>query len=88
MYTGYKIRKAAGSYWLLDMKQAGKDYKEPIELNESGAEIWELVSRGLDVSEVAKCLAEQYEMEPEIVEKDVWQFLAGLEAAGISIGAK
>lgn len=79
----YRIRKAAGSYWLLDMEQSGKYYKEPIELNESGARIWELASQGWDISKMAQYLAEEYEVEPESVKEDIQQFLAGLEQAGI-----
>lgn len=83
MGARYRIRKAAGSYWLLDMEQSGKYYKEPIELNESGAKIWELADQGWDVSRIAGHLAAQYEMDSETVEEDVRQFFAGLEAAGI-----
>ncbi len=84
----YRIRKAAGSYWLLDMEQTGRHYIEPIELNESGARIWELFCRGLDVAAIAKDLAEQYGIDREAVKEDVLQFLARLEAAGVSIGVK
>ena len=83
MGARYRIRKAAGSYWLLDMEQSGKYYKEPIELNESGARIWELADQGWDVSQIAGHLAAQYEMDSETVEEDVRQFFAGLEAVGI-----
>lgn len=88
MSGGYKIRKAAGSYWLLDMEQDGKDYKEPIEINESGARIWELASQGREVQSIAEDLAKQYGIGIEMVKEDVRQFLEGLEAAGISIETK
>lgn len=84
----YRIRKAAGSYWLLDMEQPGDHYTEPIELNESGARIWELASRGLAVPAIAEELAGQYGVDMKIVKEDVMQFLAGLEAVGVSIGVK
>ncbi len=87
MSARYRIRKAAGSYWLLDMEQSGKYYIEPIELNESGAKIWELASRGWDVSKIAEYLAGQYEMDAETVKEDVRQFFAGLETAGVKIPA-
>lgn len=78
------LRKAAGSYWLLDMEQDGKRYKEPIELNESGARIWELAYEGKSEPIIAKYITEQYGIELTEAEEDVRQFLAGLEAAGIS----
>lgn len=85
MRARYGIRKAAGSYWLLDMEQSGKHYIEPIELNESGARIWELAGRGMDISEIAGQLAGQYGIDAEIVKDDVRQFFAGLETAGVEI---
>lgn len=84
----YSLRKAAGSYWLLDMQQDGKNYIEPIALNESGARIWELASQGLEVSAIAELLAKQYGIGAEMVKEDILQFLEGLEAAGVSIGDK
>lgn len=88
MNVRYRIRKAAGSYWLLDMEQPGDNYIEPIELNESGARIWELASQGLDAAAIAEDLARQYGIDMETVKEDVMQFLAGLEAVGVSIGVK
>lgn len=88
MSSGYMIRKAAGSYWLLCMEQDGKDYKEPIEINESGARIWELASQGRDVPVIAEDLAKQYGMDIEMVKEDVRQFLEGLKSAGVSIETK
>lgn len=84
MGTKYMLRKAAGSYWLLDMEQDGKQYKEPIELNESGAIIWDLVCKGREELAVAEYIAEQYGIGLAEAKEDVRQFLAGLEAAGIS----
>jgi acid phosphatase class B len=70
------------------MEQPGDNYIEPIELNESGAKIWELASQGLDAVAIAEDLARQYGIDMETVKEDVMQFLAGLEAVGVSIGVK
>lgn len=86
MNARYSVRKAAGNYWLLDMQQDGKNYIEPIALNESGARIWELASQGLDISAIAEHLAKQYGIGAEMVKEDILRFLEGLEAVGVSIG--
>ena len=88
MNARYRLRKAAGSYWLLDMQQDGKNYIEPIALNESGARIWELASQGLEISAIAEQLAKQYGIGAEMVREDILHFLEGLKAAGVSIGDK
>lgn len=82
------LRKAAGSYWLLDMEQDGKQYKEPVELNESGAKIWRLACEGKSELAIAEYITEQYGIELMEAKEDVRQFLAGLEAAGITIRDK
>lgn len=38
--NGYELRKAAGLYWLLDLRQDGEHYKPPLAMNEMGAEIF------------------------------------------------
>lgn len=88
MNTRYMLRKAAGSYWLLDMEQDGKQYKEPLELNESGAKIWELAYEGKSESAIAEYITEQYGIELAEAKEDVRQFLAGLEVVGIAIRDK
>lgn len=88
MNARYRVRKAAGSYWLLDMQQDGKNYIEPIAMNESGARIWELASQGLEIPAIAEHLAKQYGIGTEMVKEDILQFLEGLEAAGVSMGDK
>lgn len=32
--NGYELRKAAGLYWLLDLRQDGEHYKPPLAMNE------------------------------------------------------
>lgn len=88
MGNRYKIRKAAGSCWLLDMEQDGKNYRKPIEINESGARIWELASQGGDELFIAKELAKEYGIGIEMLKEDVRQFLEGLKNAGVSIETK
>lgn len=45
--NGYELRKAAGLYWLLDLRQDGEHYKPPLAMNEMdwrlcGQHIWEI----------------------------------------------
>ena len=32
--NGYELRKAAGLYWLLDLRQGGEHYKPPLAMND------------------------------------------------------
>jgi hypothetical protein len=81
----YQLRHAAGMYWLLDMRQQGKEYQRPVFLNESGAFLWELLEQGLNRDQIVNRLCQEFDTEPEDVEKDVEDFFQQLEQHGIFV---
>lgn len=79
----YCLRYAGGIYWLLDCKQQGVPYKEPVPMNEVGADIWKLFAQDKTEAEVIDCICEEYGVDKETVRQDVEQFKKQLlEAAG------
>lgn len=50
--NGYELRKAAGLYWLLDLRQDGEHYKPPLAMNEMGAEIFKYRQLGDNEEEI------------------------------------
>ena len=80
----YRLRAAAGSYWLLDMQQEGKVEQIP-ELNESGAMLWKLLEGGMTLQEAAQSVSHTYGIDLESAYADVSQFAEGLKAAGIEL---
>ena len=48
-----------------------------------GARIWELLSEGKDTSQLVPILLEDYEVETEVLEADVADFLAELSRLGL-----
>lgn len=81
----YQLRAAAGNYWLLDMQQEGREEQCPVELNESGALLWGLMEKDMNLQEIALYLSENYEINIEDAKEDVTQFLEGLRRAGITL---
>lgn len=81
----WQLRHAAGSYWLLDMKQEPENRKSPLSLNQAGAEIWNLFQQGLDEEAVAEQMSLRYQIDRESALEDVRGFLAGLKVQGIVI---
>ena len=82
----YQLRHAAGKYYLLDMEQPGMPYKRPMELNEIGAEIWQMMAEGCGVEQVVAQLAKEYDAEEVYIREDVLQFQKSLLAYGVEIG--
>lgn len=81
----YSLRKAAGLYWLLDMKQVGIPYKRPMSMNEIGAQIWDLLEREYTLSAICREIAAEYNEEEEEIKKDVLEFVNQLKAYGVHI---
>lgn len=48
-----------------------------------GARIWELLSEGLDTTQIIPLLLEEYEVEPAVLMADVDEFLAELSRLGL-----
>lgn len=78
----YKLRYAAGLYWLLDMEQEGVPYKRPLAMNSVGAYIWQLLMKGDKQEDIAEKLSEEYQVDRETVLKDISCFLKQLEQYG------
>ena len=81
----YQLRKAAGAYWLLAMNQRGKEYRQPLMLNESGALIWKAVVQGDSKEKIAKEFAERFSLSQEEALADIEDFLKELSVYGIEM---
>lgn len=79
--NAFLLREAAGSFWLLDMRQSGKEFRKPAELNESAAQIWEWYASGKEAAEIAKKLSKKYGIPEKEALEDVLQFLDAVQRA-------
>ena len=82
MNTKFQLRYAAGIYWLLDMEQEIGNYKQPLSMNEVGAEIFELMQEGKSNQQIAEILGDRYSSKPEDVLGDIVGFELQLKEFG------
>lgn len=68
----------AGEAVILDFK-SGVYYG----LNEVGARIWNLIQQPKTVSEIRDAIVAEYEIEPELCDRDLKALLQQLEASGL-----
>jgi hypothetical protein len=68
----------AGEAVILDFK-SGVYYG----LNEVGARIWNLIQQPKSVSEIRDAIVAEYEIEPEVCDRDLKALLQQLEASGL-----
>ena len=85
LYPGFVLRHAAGTWRLLDLTHPELPYKKPLQLNESGAFIYERLSSGESVSEIASELSKEFSVPLEDVSKDVEEFVSQLRAYGVPL---
>ena len=82
----YQLRHVAGRFYLLDMMQTGKLYKRPMEMNEIGAEIWQMLTEGYTTEQVVQRLSGEYDADESEIRQDVLVFKKGLLVYGVEIG--
>ena len=85
MREKYQLRHAAGSYWLLVMEQTGKDYIQPVSLNEAGAEIWRRLQEKDTVEQIAEEYHRRFQIPVTEAMADIEQFLGQLKKQGIEV---
>ena len=79
----YRLRHAAGVYWLLDVAQPGFPYRWPLQMNEVGADIWKLLEAGCAKEDLVQKLLLEYDVDPCVLREDVEAFLQMLTQYGI-----
>lgn len=78
---GYVLREVAGNYIVVAVGDAVKNFNGIINLNESAAFLWKLLSEDVTEEQLVEKLLEEYEVEREMAEKDVKAFLDKLTNA-------
>jgi hypothetical protein len=66
--------------------QTGKLYKRPMEMNEIGAEIWQMLTEGYTTEQMVQRLTGEYDADESEIRQDVLAFKKGLLTYGVEIG--
>ncbi len=81
LVENYQLRYAAGRYFLLDMKQSPELYRKPLQLNTTGARIFNMLAEGISEKDIVDRLYSEYQEVPdaEDIRQDVRFFIEQLE---------
>lgn len=79
----FVLRDIAGDLLLVPAGKAALDLNGMLTLNEVGAEIWHMLPEVEDEEELIARLLDIYEVEEEVLRKDVTDFLDSLRKLGI-----
>lgn len=79
---GFMLREVAGSFVVVNIS-GELSFNGMITLNDTGAFIWKKLEQGISQQDIAASLAAEYDVEPEIADRDVDIFLKKMAGAGI-----
>lgn len=80
---GFILREVAGSFIVVAVGDRAKEFNGIINLNETGAFLWEKLSKGADEKQLLDALLSEYEVDENTAEADVKNFVSKLEEAGL-----
>lgn len=79
----FLLRKISDSYIVVPVGDAVVDFSGLINLNETGALLFETMQKGCDEEELVKILLEKYDVSEEIARADVKAFVKKAKEADI-----
>lgn len=77
------LREVAGSYVVVPVNDRTMDFNGMINLNETGAFLFELLQKGVEKSELLSRMLEEYEVTAERAEADIDKFIQKLKDADV-----
>ena len=79
----FLLREVAGCYVVVPVGKATVDFNGMLNLNDTGAFLWEHLQKDTTKEELLKSMMEIYEVTEELASKDIDNFIKKLEDAGV-----
>lgn len=79
----FLLRKVSDTYVVVPVGSAIVDFSGLINLNETGAFLFELLQNGAEEKDLITSLLHEYDVPEEIATKDVKAFISKVKEAGI-----
>ena len=80
---GFVLRKIAGQYMAVPVGARAKELHGMIGLNETGAFIWERLSKGQPQEDIVKALCAEYDVQEDAAAASVQRFFIKLRSEGM-----
>ena len=78
---GFILREVAGSFIVVAVGEAVKEFNGIVNLNETGAVLWKIHEKGATKEQLVKALLAEYDVDETTAEKDVSAFIEKLQEA-------
>lgn len=81
--SGFVLRRVAGNNVVVPVGAATLNFNGMINLNDSGAFLWDMLQSEADENQLVNALCAEYDTNDETAEKDVREFLFRLKEADL-----
>lgn len=82
-FKGFTLRRVMGQAIVVATGEASQQFRGMIKLNQTAADIWDWLDKGLSESEMADQLAKKYEIPVEKAAADVEKLIDQMRTSGI-----
>lgn len=82
---GFVLRNVCGAFVVIAVGEQTLDFKAMIELNETGAFLWEQLQQETTEAELLKSLMQEYDVDEQTAVADIIAFLQSLKAADLLV---
>ncbi len=79
----YVMREVAGQAIVIAIGEESKHFKGMINLNQTGSDVWRYMEKGLNLNEIARKIAEKYEVDENTAAQDIKKMTDRLYKAGV-----
>lgn len=80
--ANFLMREVAGSWVVVPVGQAAREFSGMMRLNPTGRFLWELLEQEQTEGSLVAALLERYDVSEDVASKDVAAFLEKLRSAG------
>lgn len=80
---GFVLRKIASSWMVVPLGDRAEELNGIISLNETAAFLWEYLQEEHTQEEAVAAIVAEFDVAPELAQKDVAALLANMKAAGL-----
>ncbi len=80
---GFVLREVAGNMVVVAVGEASRSFNGLITLNETGAFLWQILSKGATEDELVAAVLDEYAVTDRMAKNDVKTFIEKCETAGL-----
>lgn len=77
------LKNIAGAYVVIPLRSAAVNFNAVIKLSETGAFLWEKLSKGAEKDELVQALLAEYDVDEATASADVDRFISKLKEADL-----